>query len=126
MVYDQAEEKKRRDEQRKADEEARRIAEEEQIVKAASVEDVEEIEEIMNEPVVAAPVIIPDARPKVSGLTRRKSWKYRIIDDAKIPREYLIADDSKLRAAAREMKENAKIPGIEVYAEESIASGRAW
>lgn len=138
VAWDQAEEKKRREAQRKADEEAQRkadeeaqrIAEEEQIARAEE-SDVDDIEEIMSEPVVAAPVVaapvtVPDARPKVAGLTRRKNWKYRIVDVDKIPREYMMPDDRKLAAAAREMKENAKIPGIEVHAEESIASGRAW
>jgi hypothetical protein len=68
----------------------------------------------------AAPVI-PDA-PVASGLSLRKVWKFRIIDAALLPREYLIPDEVKIGRVIRALKDEAKIPGVSVYSEDDISS----
>ena len=60
----------------------------------------------------------------VSGISMRKAWKYRIIDETKVPREYLMIDESKLGAMARATKGTVKVDGVEFYADDVIAAGR--
>lgn len=62
--------------------------------------------------------LVPSTIPAVSGLKKRTNWKFRVVDAAQIPREYLTPDLVKIGEHVREQKENAKIQGIEVYADE--------
>jgi hypothetical protein len=70
----------------------------------------------------AVPVVESKVQ-KVSGISTRKIWKYRIIDPLKVPREYLIVDEVKLGKTARASAGTIKIDGVEFYAEDSIAAG---
>jgi hypothetical protein len=85
---------------------------------------VEEQETILNEPVYVAPVIVPKAVPKVQGVSMSKRWTFKIDDEAKIPREYLSVDLIKIGAVVRALKDQAKIPGIRIYAEDVVMAGR--
>lgn len=73
-----------------------------------------------NEILAAAPVI-PE-KPVVQA-TFKPIWKFRIVDVNKIPRDYMMPDSTKIGIMVRAFKEEAaaKIPGIEVYPERSIA-----
>jgi hypothetical protein len=73
---------------------------------------------------VVAPVISREV-PKVAGLANRKVWKYRIKDASLLPREFTKPDDQKIAGVVRAMKADTKIPGIEVYSEDSLASSAA-
>jgi len=55
--------------------------------------------------------IIPEA-PKSEGLSMRDCWDFEITDEALIPREYLVPDESKLRRVVKAMKDKTNIPGI--------------
>ena len=126
VSWDQEQEKSRRDEQRRLDEEARKLAEEEQLKEAEAAEargDNEEADEILNAEVEVAPVILPEATPKVAGISKRKNWKARVVNAAQVPEEYKTVDLQKLNAVARATKGTLKIPGVEIYCEESIAAG---
>jgi hypothetical protein len=57
---------------------------------------------------------------KAAGTSFRTAWKYRIVDAALIPREYLIPNEQMLGALARTAKAPSTIPGVEFYAEKSI------
>lgn len=75
---------------------------------------------------VAAPVVIPapifqprspaPPPPKVEGVSFRDEWDFRIVDESRIPREYLIVDEKKIRAVVKAMRQGARIPGVEVFA----------
>jgi hypothetical protein len=57
----------------------------------------------------------------------RKVWKYRISDFSKIPDEWLIPEEErlakgKLNAVAKRDQENAYVPGIEFYSEDTLSS----
>lgn len=71
-----------------------------------------------------APVEVAPSIPKVAGIKGRTNWKFRIIDESRIPRMYLIPDEVNIGAMVRSMKDPAKAeamcPGIEVYSEESV------
>lgn len=68
----------------------------------------------------AAPVV-PDA-PIASGLSLRKVWKFRIIDEKLLPREYLVPDEMKIGRVIRALKDEANIPGVSVYSEDDVSS----
>ena len=82
---------------------------------------------------VSAPVVMPApvfqpappiaAPPKVEGVSFRSTWKWRLVDAAQLPRQYLIPDDKAIGAVVRAMGPRTSIPGITVY-EERISSVR--
>lgn len=58
--------------------------------------------------------------PKADGITTRENWKFRITDASLVPREYLSVDEKKVGAAVKLSKGDTKIPGIEVYREDTV------
>jgi hypothetical protein len=66
--------------------------------------------------------------PTLQGTMSRRNWKFRIVDANKVPRAYLVVDESavgqevrrienKESAEAHKARVEALIPGIEVYSE---------
>ncbi len=64
--------------------------------------------------------------PKVSGVSLRENWSFRIVDENLIPREYLKPDEKLLGEVARSMKGKIKVPGVEFFSETGISSKRSW
>lgn len=114
------------EERRKADEEARkereRLAAEEEKKKAARVEKLREVgepeaaERVEEHEVVVAPVKAVN-QAAGSGFTMVDRWKARVIDVAKVPREYLVPDMIALGRLARENKGENPPAGVEFYNE---------
>ena len=52
---------------------------------------------------------------KVSGCGIRRLFDVEVLDEALIPREYLIVDFVKLRAEARELKHSFNVPGCRAF-----------
>lgn len=73
---------------------------------------------------VVAPVI-NRAPPKVSGISIREVWKFEVNDINKVPREYLMVDETKVRGVVNSLKADAKIEGIRVYQDQQMAAGAA-
>ncbi len=71
------------------------------------------------ETVTTAPVA---PAPKVKGISTRKVWKFEIIDQAKIPNEYLVPNTTAIGGVVRALKGATNIPGIRVYAEDSMSA----
>ena len=69
-------------------------------------------------PVVAVEV------PKVQGVATRTNWKYEIINEKLIPRNFLKVDEVKLGQVVRATKGTLQIPGVKIYSEESIGGSR--
>lgn len=59
------------------------------------------------------------------GLDLRKSWTFRVVDAASVPREYLRVDEDKIKRLVTAMKGDVSIPGIAVEQVESFARGRS-
>jgi len=109
---------------RKEEEEARRKAEEER----------KRLEEEALEKAIAEgrdePAIIPEVIPQIkkiselneSRITTRRTKTFKIIDETKIPREYLMIDEKKIRAERMKYDYEAKstIPGVEFTFEETV------
>ncbi len=71
----------------------------------------------------AVPAVASAVR-EVSGISKAVIWKYRIIDIGKIPREYMVPNETAIGQIARSTKGSVKIEGIEFYSEETIRAGR--
>lgn len=118
----QAEERRLQEEARKREEEAR-LAE---AVHLESVGDKEAAESVLDEPVAPPVVVLPKTTPKIEGISSRKAWKYRVKDDGKVNRSFLVIDEKKIGALVRQLGPQAEgIIGkgsIEIYEERIIAS----
>lgn len=91
-------------------------------IRAESSGDVELSKEILAEVVTAAAVVIPKMEmPK--GISIRETWKFRVVDQSKIPREYLTVNEMAIGQVVRALKKETRIPGIEIYCEKTV-SGR--
>ena len=55
----------------------------------------------------------------VSGLVA--NWKYRIVNLALLPREYMMPDDVMLKATAKQHHDKKSVPGVEFYNDPYIA-----
>jgi hypothetical protein len=102
---------------RKAEEERQRL--EERASKAEEKGKDDKAESLrMKADAVVAPVI--NAEVKLENSCIVKTWKYEIIDVDKLPREYMIPDDSKIGKMVRASGGTLKIEGVRIYAEESL------
>lgn len=104
--------------QRQRDEEA--LAQADQLAQGGQ----KEMAEMVLQDAAEAPapvVVLPSSMPKVEGVSSRKNWKFRVVNEGLIPREYLSPDPIKIGAVVRSQKDMAKISGVEVYCDESVA-----
>lgn len=70
-----------------------------------------------------APVNV--AAAKRPGVAMRTVWKFRIIDESKLPRHLLVADEKKIGELVRHLRGLTQIDGVEVYSEPVVA-GRGY
>jgi hypothetical protein len=116
-------EQKRLEEIARKEEEERRIeeailAEEEAKANGATPQEAaQEADAIINEPVYVPPVVLPKETPKVSGLSFRTIWKFRIKDVNVIPRQYMVPDEKAIGAVVRSSQGRIRIAGVEPYEE---------
>lgn len=132
--YDQEMERQRRAEQERLDREQRereaaeaarlrKEAEDRQLAEALAATEIGDndlAEAIVSAPTLVelpppAPVILPSAVAPVAGAVTRTTWKFRIVNAALIPREYLSVDEVKIGGVVRAMKGATNIRGVEVY-----------
>jgi hypothetical protein len=70
----------------------------------------------------------PDPLPEKAvapGLTTREVWRYEITDPMKLPRAYLMPDESAIGAAVRTQKARCEIAGVRIWMERvSVFSNR--
>jgi hypothetical protein len=78
--------------------------------------------------VAARPVFVPPVQaaqpPKVDGVAFRETWDFEIVDESRVPREYLQVDRVKLGQVVRAMKGRTSIPGVRVFSK-PVTSVRA-
>lgn len=128
IAWNREQERIRQEEERRLQEEARKQEEERRLQEAILAEQhgqKEEAEAIMETPVQVAPVVVPKSVPKVSGMSIRDNWKFKITNEKLIPREYLKVDEVKIGQVVRALKSATNIPGIEVYNEGTVSGRRA-
>lgn len=61
----------------------------------------------------APPVAAPSQ--KLSGISGREEWDFEITDISKIPREYLIVDEVKVRRVVKALGSQTRIDGVRVF-----------
>lgn len=66
---------------------------------------------------VQVAAVAPAPLKKFAGFSIRKVWKWKVVDAARIPREYLVPNEAALNALAKSTKGSMKIDGIEFYEE---------
>jgi hypothetical protein len=119
--YDAEQERIRREAEEKLREQARKEEEERRLKEAIALEESgqkEVAEAVMETPVYVAPVVIPKAVPKMEGgPVFRTVWKFRIVNQNIIPRQYLKVDEVAIGGVVRALKGQTNIPGIEPYEE---------
>lgn len=116
----------RREEEMRLQAEAQRFEEERRLQEAILAEacgDKAEAEALLDEPVLAPVVVLPQA-PKLNGTSFREVWKWKIVARDLIPKEYMMLDEVKISGVVRSMKGMTHIPGILAYPEKVVASGR--
>lgn len=122
----------RRQERERAEAEAKAEAERlalEDAVSLASEGRMDEAEAVMAHPLPVtpryiAPAPVAPAVAQVKGVSTREVWKFRIVDEEKIPREYLSVNESAIRAVVERTKGKIRIAGIETYSEQQVAASR--
>lgn len=67
---------------------------------------------------IAAPLAVAVAAPlapqKVAGISTRMDYDFEVVNALLVPRDYLIVDYVALRKVVKALKENCRIPGIQV------------
>ena len=122
-TYYAEQERKRKEAEAAALAEARRIEEERQLRMAELAEangESELAEEILSAEPAPVAAVQTMARPEAENVHTQQTWKFRIVDESKVPRQYLMLDTVQIGKIVRAMKSETAIPGVEAYAEESI------
>jgi hypothetical protein len=103
----------------KKEDEARKIIEEQQkkIAIAEKKGDEIKVEKLQEKMLEKIEKVAPE---KVEGISYAERWSFEIVNEAEIPREFLIPDVQKLGAIARATKGSLKIAGIKFVSEKTI------
>lgn len=128
LTYDREQERKRKEEEdrlraaARAEQERLQKEAEEKAAQLAAEGKTEQAIEAAVVPVVPLPTVHVE-QPKVAGISRRQNWKARIVDQMKVPRQFLTVDEKALNAYAKATKGEVPVDGVEFYAEDVIAAG---
>jgi hypothetical protein len=71
---------------------------------------------------IITPTLAPSVQ-KVAGINTKMVWKFEVVDEKSIPREYLMPDLVKIGKVVRATGNTLPIPGVRIYPEETIAAG---
>lgn len=129
VAYNQKIEAEQRERERIANEELAKIAEEnkKKLIEQSQSTDNEWEAEVLKEQAQEIKPITVDVQKKVieqEGLSIRKTWKARVVDLDKLPKAYMLVNESLLNQCAKnESFRKEGIAGVEFY-EESSASVR--
>lgn len=75
------------------------------------------------ETMITQAAVVPE-KIDTQGISLRQRWTYRIVDERRIPRKYLMIDEKKIAFIVSKLHEQAEIEGIEVFAEDIVAAKR--
>ena len=132
-AYQAVERRKREEEERVAREAAEKQAQEEALQRAidlAAAGEDEAANAVLEEPIVAAPVVIPASAPKPTGSVARKNYDIEITDlkalvaavtAGTLPMLCVVPNESFIRNQAKAMKEAFAMPGVKLIVTESTS-----
>jgi len=93
----------------------------EELIAAGRPEDALVLLEGNTEPM---PIVLHEtSAPRLKGIVTRTVWKFRVVDEAKIPCAYHTVDLQKIRRVVQSTEGKIEVPGIEIYQEKEIAAG---
>jgi hypothetical protein len=130
-------ERERQQEQLRQQKAAQEQAEREAIENAIVLDDMGETaaaNQLLEEPVIPAPVFIPREKPKVSGIVEQKRYSAQVVSlqllvkavaEGKVPMMALKADTVFLNQQARSMKDTLNYPGVRLVVESNISARKA-
>ena len=114
-----AQEKLRIEAERKAAEEAAKL--QAKADKAMKKGEEEKAQELQLQAAMAV-ARVDYAPQKTAGVHSMKVWRWKVVDETAIPREYLVPNEAALNALAKSTRGSMKISGIEFYEETSIVA----
>ena len=132
-AYQAQERRKREEEERQARIAAEKQAEEEALQRAidlAAAGEDEAAEAVLEETIIAAPVVIPASAPKPTGSVSRESYKAEVtnlmelvkaVAAGTVPLMAVVANESFINNQARTFKEALSYPGVKVKRSESTS-----
>lgn len=118
-------ERQHQEAERAAAEAARAEAERRQLEFALRAEqqgDTERAERILEAPppLVSVPSVTAPIPQKIDGVSYVETWQFAIVDEAALPREFMVPDLKRIGAVVRAMKGAVKIAGVKTWAEKSV------
>ena len=128
----EAEEAARKVAQERAEREAREESERRAIADAEALQamgDTAGAEAVLENPApmpvrYVAPAPIAPQVAQVAGISTREDWDFRVVNEAAVPREYLLINESAIRALGKTTKGKARIAGIEFYPKQVVSASR--
>jgi hypothetical protein len=72
------------------------------------------------EAVVAPTVSVAPTIERQAGESTRTTWKARVLNPMIVPRKWLVVDEKKLNAYARETEGKETVPGVEFYPDQTL------
>ncbi|HWP69550.1 MAG TPA: hypothetical protein VNM36_00555, partial [Gemmatimonadaceae bacterium] len=61
------------------------------------------------------PMVILPNDVKAAGQTFRRRWTFEVVNEAEVPRDFLMLDTTKLQRYAVAMKDSGKVPGVRFF-----------
>jgi hypothetical protein len=132
-AYQAEQRRKREEEERLAREAAQKQAEKEALDRAielAAAGEDEAADAVLEEPIVAAPVVIAASAPKPTGSVARKNYTIEVVDlkalvaavaKGEVPLMSLLPNESFLGQQAKSFKESFAYPGVKLVVTESTS-----
>lgn len=81
----------------------------------------EPIEEVESETSLPDPSFVPPPTALNKGSSIKKNYKFEVMDEKKVPNQFRSIDLVKIGKYVRAMKDDAMIPGVRVWSEDSVS-----
>lgn len=122
--YAREQDRKAREEQQRKEAEARQIEADRRAAEAEQLAKEDRVEEACE--VIDAPICVPVApvaKTKAAGMSTSTTWKWRYVDKSKIPRAFMVVNESLIGQTVRAQHKAAEkmIPGIEAYPDTDVS-----
>lgn len=119
--FDRAEAQRIREEQARLDREAekRRAQLEARAEKYAEKGNISKAVELEAQAQMVPNAVVASV-PQAKGVSTREVWKFEIVSEKSIPVEFLMANETKIRAFVNAMKQDALIPGVRIWREDAV------
>lgn len=79
-------------------------------------------QQTLSQEVLSSDIVVNGRAMGTPDVVFRSHWTYKVVDESKVPRDYLMLDHSKIMNAINNGERN--IPGLEIYDEGNVAIRR--